>query len=718
MIITFSRNLYILKKYHITSVFIFLFLGFSFGQKPGGLSGDYYVGISQTYTSIGLAIDALNSNGVSGNVNFILTDETYAETPRQITKGGSSGKVVTFKPNTGITPEITVNATGKTYWIQFLGVSYINFDGSNTVGGTSVDTKVTINNADAAVFLLTNSTGAKNKATTYSTYITIKNIEMIGRTNSSTTSIGIKILGTGQDNNTIQNNKIKKQYYGIYITGSNSNTNNNTIITDNVIGSSVASEYIYTGGIYCEYVTITNLSITNNEIFNIIRNSGSGLWGIWMYEADDNITNNITISKNKIHDIIYTGTGAYGGKGILINLNSSSPNIIIKNNFIWSMSGDGDGSFVSPQPMGIDLLGNATSNVYIYYNSIYLTQNTSNGLNTNNTFAAALSVRGSTGVTVKNNILSCNLGEKTGSSATTKGYGVFCTNTGATNPFASISNNIYYITNQDNNYLGFISTGGMSGTNYSNLTSWGTFSGETNSYVENPNYTSTSNLHITTTNDKGTPIGSITDDIDNESRNASTPDVGADETNVTLPIELLSFYGSCDNNIHKLSWHTFSETNNDHFIIESSIDGYGWDLIAIVEGAGNSNTPLNYSYTDENISAEKTYYRLKQVDYNGAFEYYGPIVVSCNSYSLEILSLYPNPASTSFDFAMNSEHDNVINVRMLNILGEEVYNKTFSVRQGINILTVSTENLAKNVYYFSVESTDGTFTDKRQVLIK
>jgi len=84
-----------------------------------------------------------------------------------------------------------------------------------------------------------------------------------------------------------------------------------------------------------------------------------------------------------------------------------------------------------------------------------------------------------------------------------------------------------------------------------------------------------------------------------------------------LPVELSSFVSKCSNGKVVLQWETSSELNNDYFIIERSEDGYDFYQVGVVDGAGNSTTTINYSWTDENSSVG-SYYRLTQVDFDGS----------------------------------------------------------------------------------------------------
>jgi hypothetical protein len=95
-----------------------------------------------------------------------------------------------------------------------------------------------------------------------------------------------------------------------------------------------------------------------------------------------------------------------------------------------------------------------------------------------------------------------------------------------------------------------------------------------------------------------------------------------------LPIELLNFSGQCKNGANNLTWSCATETNNDYFVIERSIDGMNFDEVARIDGAGNSTQQTNYSYSDESFVKDTiNYYRLKQVDYNGASEYFNIIAI-------------------------------------------------------------------------------------------
>lgn len=130
----------------------------------------------------------------------------------------------------------------------------------------------------------------------------------------------------------------------------------------------------------------------------------------------------------------------------------------------------------------------------------------------------------------------------------------------------------------------------------------------------------TGSMNITgsvTTDGSATVFGSGVDCVSNCSSSASNP----------LPITLLNFKCSYKNNHVYLEWATSSEINNDYFIIERSQDGIFYEDILRILGAGNSNQLIEYSSIDFNPLIGASYYRLKQVDFDGNYSTSYPISI-------------------------------------------------------------------------------------------
>lgn len=116
--------------------------------------------------------------------------------------------------------------------------------------------------------------------------------------------------------------------------------------------------------------------------------------------------------------------------------------------------------------------------------------------------------------------------------------------------------------------------------------------------------------------------------------------VSADYLLVILPVTLASFDGKAENNQTKLTWKTTSETNNKGFEIERSADARNFEKIGFVDGSGDTKENQFYHFTDLNPLATG-YYRLKQLDYDGKFEYSKVISVKSEA---AMVKVYPNPA--------------------------------------------------------------------------
>lgn len=174
--------------------------------------------------------------------------------------------------------------------------------------------------------------------------------------------------------------------------------------------------------------------------------------------------------------------------------------------------------------------------------------------------------------------------------------------------------------------------------------------------------------------------------------------------NSTLPIELISFSGENKEGKNELSWTTASEVNNDHFILERSIDGLNFKEFAKITGGGNTSSLSKYRETDPE-PFNLTYYRLKNVDYDGKYDYSKVIVLTNdnrNNLSNGDLSVYPTPSDGDkiyLRFKGQTSEEKVL-VILIDVLGQTVYSKvTFTDTNG-NILEAidETQKLTPGIY--------------------
>jgi endonuclease/exonuclease/phosphatase family metal-dependent hydrolase len=146
-----------------------------------------------------------------------------------------------------------------------------------------------------------------------------------------------------------------------------------------------------------------------------------------------------------------------------------------------------------------------------------------------------------------------------------------------------------------------------------------------------------------------------------------------------VPVELISFTASVNNNNVNLNWSTSSEVNNQGFEIQkarlrsSDFAGAGWERIGFVEGYGTTTDIKQYYFTDRNITNGSYSYRLKQIDYDGSFNYSNIVSVDINNPSDFILNQnYPNPFNPSTTISYSIPSPGKVSVKVFDILGSEV----------------------------------------------
>ncbi len=479
------------------------------------LSGTYTVGGGGNFANFASVIGTLNNCGIGGPVTFLINTGTYNEQLTFIPVTGSSAvNTITFKPNTGATVTLTNNSASGT--LKFSGADNIIFDGSNN-GTTSrdmsiINTSTSANNT--AIWLASAGTGAG------CTGITIKNCNITAGSNT-VTSYGIHAGGTtigsagaDNDNLTINNNLIRKAYYGIWVNGvATTGIVNNLSIDNNTLGSTIASEYITYMGVYL--MQSDQASIRKNTIRNII----SGNTGNTAINIGTGVTN-ATVYANNITGIRYTGTAGNAAKGIEVSTNNTSSNILIANNMISDILGDGGTTYATTvRGIGIDA---GSGVIMVAHNSVYLSGDASNGGSTSAGLFGALTVNAAaSGLNIRNNIFQNSI-TKT-SAPTARAYAVY--SYAANTVYNAINYNDYYVTGTQG-VLGYL------GSARTTLTDWQTATAQdANSRNADPIFTSTTNLHTfaVSVNNLGTPIALVPDDIDGDVRSATTPDLGADE---------------------------------------------------------------------------------------------------------------------------------------------------------------------------------------------
>lgn len=138
-----------------------------------------------------------------------------------------------------------------------------------------------------------------------------------------------------------------------------------------------------------------------------------------------------------------------------------------------------------------------------------------------------------------------------------------------------------------------------------------------------------------------------------------------------IPVELVSFTASVDDDLVKLLWETSTETNNYGFEIEKSFDLEFFFQTGFVSGFGTSTEKHSYTYS-EKISS-KTYYRLKQTDYDGNFKYSGIVeAVQLLPSAYKLNQNYPNPFNPITTISFELPEASQLSIKIFNMLGEEL----------------------------------------------
>ena len=180
-----------------------------------------------------------------------------------------------------------------------------------------------------------------------------------------------------------------------------------------------------------------------------------------------------------------------------------------------------------------------------------------------------------------------------------------------------------------------------------------------------------------------------------------------------VPVELTSFTAKVSNGEVLLNWKTATETNNLGFEVErknQSTNNGVWQLIGFVEGNGTTTESHSYSFSDDisSINASSLSYRLKQIDFNGVFEYSHIILVDNLAPSDFVLEQnYPNPfnPSTTIKFGL-PEKSNVV-ITVYNSLGAEVVTLVNEVREaGSYEIEFNANNFSSGIYYYKIEVGD------------
>jgi parallel beta-helix repeat protein len=513
-----------------------------------------------TYATLNAAFGAINAGTHQGAITCTVvanTTEPAVSIPLLPSGGSSSYSGILINCVGNVTVNSAAAPTASRGVIEIQGDN-VTIDGDDP--GTSGTRNLTFAAAPVATVGVATIRFASPSAADGATLNTIKNCIVIGSRNLITSTVvnfGIyagvngtgttSATGTGDnlDNLTIENNEVRRCFWGIYVSGTAANKADNLTIRNNQVGSSTAADAVVNRGIYIQntqsassaasaIVEGNDVSIradaggTTNDIANIeVANGNAGA----------------RIRNNKIHDGLQASTGGQGCYGIFVTGATDNSNIEISNNFIWDLNNDNWSTSIAATsadiPIGIKV-SVAVTGLKILHNSISLNKANNDPATAGYSACLQLHSTAATGSDIRNNIFS-----NTQVAQPTSVH--VCVLVPAGFPFNLINNNVYYDT-QSYTHVGW------NGAVRSTLANWQAQTlQDAASTSADPSFVSTTDLHIAGTpaslNNAGALAGVVLD-IDNDFR-SSPPDIGADEFTTNpcgAAVASVNYVQDCGNN--------------------------------------------------------------------------------------------------------------------------------------------------------------------------
>jgi hypothetical protein len=184
--------------------------------------------------------------------------------------------------------------------------------------------------------------------------------------------------------------------------------------------------------------------------------------------------------------------------------------------------------------------------------------------------------------------------------------------------------------------------------------------------------------------------------------------------NNPLPVTLVSFSAKIAGSNVKLFWATASEYNNDKFEVLRSKDGREFEKIGEVKGSGTTSILTRYEYTDERPFKGVSYYRLKQIDTDGAFEYLPVVAVNTES-TAEIKGIYPNPSEGTVFINYTYSNFAKAKVEIYDALGSKVHEEELKNYSGGDFQVAKGVQFKPGMYFVKI-LIDGTQTTEKLIV--
>ncbi len=177
-------------------------------------------------------------------------------------------------------------------------------------------------------------------------------------------------------------------------------------------------------------------------------------------------------------------------------------------------------------------------------------------------------------------------------------------------------------------------------------------------------------------------------------------------TPTVVPVELTTFNATIIDGKVRLNWFTATETNNAGFDIERSKDGTNYEKIFFIGGNGTTTNRNVYSYIDETVTAGVYYYRLKQINFDGSFEYLNAIAVDLGSPVGYLLKQnYPNPFNPKTIITYQIPVEGFVTLKLYDVLGNEVSTLINEKKlAGTYKVELDGSKLSSGIYFYKITS--------------
>lgn len=176
--------------------------------------------------------------------------------------------------------------------------------------------------------------------------------------------------------------------------------------------------------------------------------------------------------------------------------------------------------------------------------------------------------------------------------------------------------------------------------------------------------------------------------------------------NCGLSVDLLAFSGEALPEGNFLRWSTGTEVDNDYFTIERSLNGIDeWEIVRQVHAWGNSSTQIDYACLDGDAPKGRAFYRLKDTNLSGVSSICSKVIpVNGAGADFAINHLYPVPTTDIIHVSISAEKADMVNARIFDVTGQQVYSFLEEMNEGINTLDIDLSDFSSGTYFLTLRS--------------